>query len=96
MLAALDEQVVQQPPDRLGGIAVPLVLGRNGEADLGLAWVVGADQGGAVANQPIGAAERDGELEPLAGRIRVGGLQLLQELARLASTAAVDRDLCSM
>jgi len=35
MLASLDEQVVQQPADRLGGIAVPLVLGGKGEADLG-------------------------------------------------------------
>jgi hypothetical protein len=56
MLATLDEQVVQQPTDRLGGIAPSLVLGRNGEADLGLGWIVGADQGGAVANQLIRAA----------------------------------------
>jgi hypothetical protein len=37
MLASLDEQVVQQSADRLGSVAVALVLGRNGEADLGLA-----------------------------------------------------------
>ena len=72
MLVPLDEQVVQQPMDRLGGIAPSLVLGRKGEADLGLAWIVGADQGGAVADQPIRAAERDGELEPLAGRVGMG------------------------
>jgi hypothetical protein len=35
MLALLDEQVVQQPADRLGRVAVALVLGREGEADLG-------------------------------------------------------------
>jgi hypothetical protein len=84
MLAPLDEQVVQQPTDRLGGIAVPLVLGRNGEADHDLARVVGVDVGGAVADEPIRVTQGHGELEPLAGRIRVGGLEFPQELARLA------------
>ena len=57
MLAALDEQVVQQLADRLGGIAVPLVLGGKGGADLGLAWIVGLDVGRAVADEPIGSAQ---------------------------------------
>jgi hypothetical protein len=56
MLASLDEQVVQQPPDRVGRVARALVLGRKGEPDLGLAWIVGADVGRAVADQPIRAA----------------------------------------
>jgi hypothetical protein len=60
------------------------VLGRNGEADLGLPRVVGADVGGAVADEPIGETQGHGELEPLAGRIRMGGLELPQELACLA------------
>src|SRR4029453_11193843 len=84
MLAPLDEQVVEQPADRLGGIAMPLVLGRNGEADLGLAWVVGADMRGAVADQPIRVLQGHSELEPLARRIRMGGLEFPQELACLA------------
>lgn len=84
MLAALDEQVVQQPADRLGGIAIPLVLGRQGEADPGLAWIVGSHVGRAVADQPIRAAWGDGELEPFAGRVGIGGLKFLQELACLA------------
>jgi len=37
MLASLDEQVVEQPADRLGGVAIALVLGGKGEANLGLA-----------------------------------------------------------
>jgi hypothetical protein len=41
VLASLDEQVVQQPADRLGSVAVALVLGGKGEADLGLARILG-------------------------------------------------------
>src|SRR5829696_1191485 len=41
MLVSLDEQVVQQPADRLGGVARALVLGCKGEADLGLARILG-------------------------------------------------------
>jgi hypothetical protein len=37
VLVSLDDQVVQQSADRLGGVAVALVLGGKGEADLGLA-----------------------------------------------------------
>ena len=75
---------MQQPADRLGGIAMPLVLSRNGEADLGLARVVGADVGGAVADQPVRVTQGHGELEPLAGCIGMNGLQFVQELASLA------------
>jgi hypothetical protein len=38
MLASLDEQVVQQPADRLGGIPMPLVLGREGEEGASQTW----------------------------------------------------------
>ena len=48
---------MQQPADHLGGIAVPLVLGGKGGADLGLAWIVGLDVGRAVADEPIGSAQ---------------------------------------
>jgi hypothetical protein len=41
MLAPLDEQVAQQPADRLGSVAVALVLGGKSEADLGLARILG-------------------------------------------------------
>jgi hypothetical protein len=84
MLASLDEQVVQQPADRLRRVAVALVLGGKGEADLGLAGILGMDVGPAVADQPIRTAQGYGELEPLAGRIGMNGLQLLQEPASLA------------
>jgi hypothetical protein len=84
MLASLHEQVVQQPAHRLGSVAVALVLGRKGEADLGLARILGLDMGPTVTDQPIGVAQGHGELEPLAGRIGMNGLQLLQELASLA------------
>ena len=84
MLASLDEQVVQQSADRLGRVAVALVLGGEGEADLGLAWILGLDMGPTVADQPIGVAQGHRELEPFAGRIGMNGLQLLQELASLA------------
>jgi hypothetical protein len=83
VLASLDQEVVQEAADRLGGVAASVVLGGEGEADLGLAWVVGGDVGRAVADQPIGGPEGDGELEPLAGRVGVDGRQLLQELAGL-------------
>jgi len=57
MLALLEEQVVQQPADRLGPIALPLVHTPEGKADLGVAWVVGTDQCSAVADQQVGAAQ---------------------------------------
>jgi hypothetical protein len=60
------------------------MLGREGEADLGLAWIVGSDLRGAVADQLVAGTEGQGELEPMAGRIRIEGLQFLQEPARLA------------
>ena len=53
---------MQQPADHLGGIAVPLVLGGKGGADLGLAWIVGLDVGRAVADEPIGSAQGHGKL----------------------------------
>jgi hypothetical protein len=84
MLAPLDEQVVQQPADRLGRVAVALVLGGKGEADLGLACILGFDVGPTVADQPIRVAQSHGELKPFAGRIGMDGLQLLQELPSLA------------
>ena len=84
MLASLDEQVVQQPADRLGRVAVALMLGRKGEADLGLARILGLDMGPTVTDQLIRVAQGHGELEPLPGRIGMHGLQLLQELPRLA------------
>src|SRR5512132_1727940 len=40
--------------------------------------------GPTVADQPIRLAQSHRELEPLAGRIGMNGLQLLQELASLA------------
>ena len=43
-----------------------------------------ARTGGAVADQPVGRLQGHGELEPLAGRVGMGGLQLGQEPARLA------------
>jgi hypothetical protein len=53
VLASLDEQVLEQPADGLGGEALPLVLGGDGEADL--AWRgSSADVGRAVADQPVG------------------------------------------
>jgi hypothetical protein len=53
VLASLDEQVLEQPADGLGGEALPLVLGGDGEADL--AWRgSSADAGRAVADQPVG------------------------------------------
>jgi hypothetical protein len=84
MLTSLDEQVVQQPANRLGRVARALVLGGKGEADLGLARILGLDMGPTVANQPICMAQGNRELEPFAGRIGMDGLQLLQELASLA------------
>jgi hypothetical protein len=57
MLTSLDEQVVQQPVDRLGGVAGAPVLGGKGEADLGLAQILGLDMGPTVADQPIGVAQ---------------------------------------
>jgi hypothetical protein len=60
------------------------VLGGKGEADLGLARILGLDMGPTVANQPICMAQGNRELEPFAGRIGMDGLQLLQELASLA------------
>jgi hypothetical protein len=78
VLASLDEQVVEQPPDRLGGVAVALVLGREGEADLGLARILGTDVGPTVADEPVRAARGYGELEPFAGRIGIDGLQLFR------------------
>jgi hypothetical protein len=75
---------VEQPADCLGGVAVALVLGDKGEADLGLARILGLDMGPTVADQPIGVAQGNGELEPFAGRIGMDGFQLLQELASLA------------
>ena len=69
MLASLDEQVVQQPGDRLGGVAVALMLGDKGEADLGLARILGLDVGPTVADQSIRLAQGHGELEPLAGPV---------------------------
>jgi hypothetical protein len=36
---------VQQSADRLGGVAVAPVLGRKGEADLGLARILGFGMG---------------------------------------------------
>jgi hypothetical protein len=77
MLASFDEQVVQQPSDRLGGVAVALVLGCKGEADLGLAGILGSDLGPTVADQPICVAQGHGELEPFARRIGIDGLQFL-------------------
>jgi hypothetical protein len=41
--ASLDEQVVQRPADRLGSVAVALVLGGKSEADLGLARILGLE-----------------------------------------------------
>jgi hypothetical protein len=49
------------------------------EADLGLARIVGVDVGRAVADAPIAVAQGGSELEPLAGRVRMDGLQLLQD-----------------
>jgi len=56
---------------------VALVRRRKGEADLGLARILGLDMGPTVADQPIGVAQGHRELEPFAGRIGIDGLQLL-------------------
>ena len=45
------------------------MLGGKGEADLGLARILGLDVGPTVADQSIRLAQGHGELEPLAGPV---------------------------
>jgi hypothetical protein len=58
----------------------------KGEADLGLARILGLDMGPTVTDQPIRVAQGHGELEPFAGRIGMDSLQFVQELSSLART----------